>query len=662
MTYRKIISTRCGFSVLLVLSQLTDALWMGTNQAQDNSSQKQVKEVSSSDDLRNRVDTAERIRDKTKVIQPVSVSFDVTGKIENPNGSASGGARVIGIRLRPGSTLDARRQVTADERGEFSLRLTGAANTNAEWWLLALQGDDSGSLSVSFVLPERVEVGTTPVQQKPESILIRMAPGRVISGTVFNEVTRNPIPLARVYSHQGQLVRTNRDGRFELRGVPAGVETLVVTGRPSDARTRVMIDVSERTHADIDLFLAPGGKVEGRVLDQNGDPVPGAAVLRSGGSMILSSALTETTDDDGRFIFDGFPLKTLMYPLQVSAPGFYATESDMFAIREVDQSKELTLGVASVEENGGPAVLRNALAGGVEAPPVGAIRGRVLDPHGQPVRNFIVKLLPVTSNEARDSGSFSASTRHFSDEDGRFVIGLLDENKRYRIAVLASRFGRVVIEPIFARHGSTLMEQDEIEFRLGPPHQLQVQVIDAQARQSIPDVMIGFLENGDRREPFDWNYRLSGAHMEWSSTTGTATFTNLAVDEGPVFIEHPGYARHQLFWKQAAKVPATIDGDRIEIALVKESRLKIRIANCGKRDARGLYAIVTTSTGQTLYSPMAVPGEPPTIDLRQLPPGKQTLVMHDANAAESWTPLITFEANLKQGDNEVDIDVSRAPK
>ena len=59
---------------------------------------------------------------------------------------------------------------------------------------------------------------------------------------------------------------------------------------------------------------------------------------------------------------------------------------------------------------------------------------------------------------------------------------------------------------------------------------------------------------------------------------------------------------------------------------------------------------------------MAVPGEPPTIDLRQLPPGKQTLVMHDANAAESWTPLITFEANLKQGDNEVDIDVSRAPK
>ena len=78
-----------------------------------------------------------------------------------------------------------------------------------------------------------------------------------------------------------------------------------------------------------------------------------------------------------------------MYPLQVSVPGFYATESNMFAIRDFDQPLELTLGVAAAEENGGPAGLRNALAGGAQVPPVGAIRGRVFDPHGRPVRNFI---------------------------------------------------------------------------------------------------------------------------------------------------------------------------------------------------------------------------------------------------------------------------------
>ena len=659
MTYRTITFALCVFAVLWLRLQIIDTFGLGRSLAQDGRSQEQENKAFPSENQRNRMDNAERTDGKTKFRHPATVSFDVTGKIENPDGSAAAEATVIAIRLRPGLGPESRRQVTADERGEFSMRLTGVAKSNAEWWMLALHGDDSGRQSVSFIFPSRAEDGTKPLEQQPESILIRMVPGRVISGTVFDEVTRNPIPFARVYSHQGQLVRTNRDGRFELRGVPAGIETLVITGRSSSVRTRVFVDVSERNHAEIDLFLAPGGTVQGRVLDQNGDPVPGAAVSRSSGSMILSAALTETTDDEGRFTFDGFPLKTLMYPLQVSVPGFYATESNMFAIRDFDQPLELTLGVAAAEENGGPAGLRNALAGGAQVPPVGAIRGRVFDPQGRPVRNFIVKLLAVTSNEARDSGSFSASTRHFCDDDGRFVIGQLDENKRYRIAAMAPGFGCVVIEPIFARRGSALMEQDAIEFRLGPPHQLQLQVVDAETRQAIPDVMIGFLENSGRRGPFEWNYRLNGAHVEWTSTTGTACFTDLSTDEGSVFIEHPGYARHQQFWRQAVKSPAGMDEGRIEIVLVKESRLKIRIANLGKRDVRGLYATVTTLTGQTLDSPMGVPGDPPTITLRQLSPGKQTLVIYDASAAQPWIPLATFEANLKQGDNETEIDLSR---
>ena len=56
---------------------------------------------------------------------------------------------------------------------------------------------------------------------------------------------------------------------------------------------------------------------------------------------------------------------------------------------------------------------------------------------------------------------------------------------------------------------------------------------------------------------------------------------------------------------------------------------------------------------------MGVPGDPPTITLRQLSPGKQTLVIYDASAAQPWIPLATFEANLKQGDNETEIDLSR---
>ena len=663
MSYWKSVRASIAVSALMGLSIFIDEVGMRTNLAQDNLPAAQEKGVSPASDLRNQDKPAEISRVKPKISRPASVSIDVTGKIENPDGSGAADAKVIAIRLRPAPTSETRQQATADERGEFSIRLSGPANSNTEFLLLALRGDASGTLNASFILPAQDDVGLRPVDQQPESILIRLEPGRLITGTVFHAVSRKPIHLAKVYSHQGQFVRTNREGHFELRGVPAGVQQLIVMG-PGLVRTRVFVDVSERPHGAIDVFLAPGGTVQGRVIDQNGDPVPGAAISSASGSMILGAALTETADEEGRFLFDGFPLKTLMYPLQTSARGYYATESEMFAIRDGERPRELTLGMAAVVEKGVPAGLRlrNRLVAGDDAPPKGAIRGHVVDPTGRPVRNFAVRLLAIQHNEQRDSGSFSNRERHFSDDDGRFVIGHLDADKRYRLAVIAAGFGRTIVEPIFARTAARLTDQDEVEFRLGPPHQLQVRVIDEQTEQPIPDVMIGLLQHGVRREPFEWNYVLSTANVEWTSSTGTATFTDLAAEEGPIFIEHPGYARHQLYWKNASGSAAGIEGDRIEMALVKESRLQIRIAHQGQRDARGLHVIVTTSTGQQVYSPMALPGEPSTIDLRQLPHGKQKFILHDANAAEPWTPLTTFEVDLKQGDNVAEVDLDRIQK
>lgn len=91
---------------------------------------------------------------------------------------------------------------------------------------------------------------------------------------------------------------------------------------PRMARTSAGVDVSERPHADVELLVAPRAKLIGRVLDQNDQPVGAAVVSQVSSHAILRAALTETTNAEVRFVYDGLPLKSLRYPFSASAAGF----------------------------------------------------------------------------------------------------------------------------------------------------------------------------------------------------------------------------------------------------------------------------------------------------------------------------------------------------
>ena len=520
---------------------------------------------------------------------------EVAGKIEKPDGSPAAKATVIAVRIQPFATRDLRQVVTTNERGEFTLRLSSIAGADASWLLSAFLDHDGGKLDERLVVPKGDTKGNADDKSKPTNRVIRLRPGRAVSGTVLEATTQKPIADAKVYSHDGQIASTDARGRFALRGLPTDVAEFIVAS-PGLLRTRMDVDVSERTAANVEIALARGGTVRGRVIDPQGRPVANAAVSRATDSMTLAAAMTEITNADGRFTFDGFPVNKLVYPFSVSAVGFCCTDAELVALNGFGDTKEITLRISKTDFDG--IRLLNNLAGD-NTPPTGAIRGRAIY-RGQPVRNFTVRLLNPTRSEPRDTGSFAASFRRFTTADGRFVIGRLDADKRYRVAVTTDDEASAIVEPIYARVAATLADKDEVDFQLRPPHRLRVRVLDAETKQPIPNVRVGLKADEPQREEFEWNLRLSGSRTEWTSPGGTALFSNLSAEAGPIFVEHPGYARQQNFWTRPPNAEADSDKksepEEIVFSVRKEARLRLRVGGLDGRDFNNIYAQLKSST------------------------------------------------------------------
>ncbi|MCE9636020.1 MAG: carboxypeptidase regulatory-like domain-containing protein [Planctomycetes bacterium] len=106
--------------------------------------------------------------------------------------------------------------------------------------------------------------------------------------------------------------RTDATGRFRVFDVPAsqidvivnstaglflpGTQDSIAGGRTPDARWTIAADATRPV--DLDLVMARGGRVSGRVVGENGEPVGGASVVTRGG-------VRSTSAGDGTFVLEG---------------------------------------------------------------------------------------------------------------------------------------------------------------------------------------------------------------------------------------------------------------------------------------------------------------------------------------------------------------------
>lgn len=212
---------------------------------------------------------------------------------------------------------------------------------------------------------------------------VTLHPPSRIAGRVQRD--GKPLPAAIVHLPAESGLRawatTGPDGVFTLHGVPPGEHQLIVrygTLTEFSARATVLpgLDVE---HAE--LTLPPGRQLEGRVVDEQGRPVPSALVAVEAGGGV-------STDGNGRFVLDVPQGEAVVH---VFAPDWRLEETK--TVTAADHVVQIVLPV----------------------PPHGRLRARL---QAVPGRRIVGALLGVQPLEATDATSTALPVQWVDVRDG----------------------------------------------------------------------------------------------------------------------------------------------------------------------------------------------------------------------------------------------------
>lgn len=262
-----------------------------------------------------------------------------------------------------------------------------------------------------------------------------------VSGTVRERETKGPVAGAVVLLSNGQSetrIESDADGRYRCRLAP-GIITGKVLEAPAPlvkplrafrAPVELAADAHEQTLPPIEL--RPGRAVRGRVLDEGGKPVAGAAVQTAWwafepwleGYVYGTKRLIAYSDEAGNFYFSGIdPIDDPR--LAIRGPRFWAATADA-----------ATETAATLPPNpDDPVVLRLSRDESV------ALSGRVLDLAGRPVGGARFK---VWTQWRTDDGFVLGQIPLFdlpgadvvTDSDGRFqTLGRFGSKAEYSLMI-----------------------------------------------------------------------------------------------------------------------------------------------------------------------------------------------------------------------------------
>lgn len=342
---------------------------------------------------------------------PVVASGDVRGRVvDAATGEPIANADVT-LRDDGGEILD---ETTSESDGNFRLAPTSAP-------VIAAQ-----ALGYAFFAQPVIHGGAPLVLALDGAVSIK---GRVVDGhgdaiadaDVWiedreGEGERSPTPVS-------STTRTRADGSFEVRDAPSG--RLVAWARhPAHAQgqTRVGVLGPGKRKDGVEITLAEGGAISGRVVTADGRGVAGALVgfVPAPDADVPEESVADRVESgsDGRFHLDHFP----------SAKGWIAAvsgEGDASAGVEVAES-----GASDVE---------------LRITPGGVIEGRVVDAHGAGAGAATLQVRTEAGGSAEDFAvrRLRGEARRRADglvtrADGRFTIRGLHGAGPFEISATAA--------------------------------------------------------------------------------------------------------------------------------------------------------------------------------------------------------------------------------
>jgi hypothetical protein len=204
----------------------------------------------------------------------------------------------------------------------------------------------AATVALAWAVGAGIAAAQTPAQTRPQAAPATPSGTAQIGGVIKSAADDKPLARARVVAiadvlPEPRAVITDPDGKYLFPDLPAGAYIITATrtgyapqtyGQGRTATGTPVTVTSTQQLAGIDMALAPGGLIVGRILDEDGTPFAGAVVealvTRSeGGRDTLFSMATSQTDDRGEFRLFGL------------APGQYYVSAQDPAFRSVSSAK-----------------------------------------------------------------------------------------------------------------------------------------------------------------------------------------------------------------------------------------------------------------------------------------------------------------------------------
>ncbi len=443
----------------------------------------------------------------------------------------------------------------------------------------------------------------------------------VVRGPAGEPVGRAVVRLLRSDGYEkNRETRTDAAGAFRFAGVGDGARRLVVIARDL-APAFPTAGVADRR---IEVKLEAGRDVSGKVVDRDGNPVQGVTII----------PVVEFNDplyNDVRFLKER-GVATL------SDGSFHINALPREGVRfDFHSGIRCDLWNRELRFDGGA----NVVAVEVE----GVVRGRVVDQNGEPVRNFRVLFLsPGRLGAEEKPGNYTITYRstgvYFSDERGEFAVGGLESGKVHRLAIVAEGYGVGSVEGVIARPVTMLAATEGPTIKLGPPHRLRIEVVDAETKRPIPHVRIALI-NGEPSydQKFDWENNRSGNDTILSITNnkGARDFSALAFGESTILVRAEGYARRRIAWRDGR--------ESIRVEMDREAVLSGEVRDTKGRFIEDIYVNLSNNEGDS-YSARIEGDRPGRFRIGELAAGEYRLEI----GLNYGSPFVDKLITLKRGE------------
>jgi protocatechuate 3,4-dioxygenase beta subunit len=550
-------------------------------------------------------------RKDTELDIPLRRGGKVVGRVTDTDGRPIPGACVG--RFTSGSTIsikalhercDAQGRfvydgVAFDARGRLAGFAPGFEEDEQDGWRVA---DGEAPRELVFRLRPKPRAEEKPAVRKTAEPARRTVAGRVRGPNaepVAGALVRWGV---RPFSDAAQT-RTGNDGTFTLSLIPDERGQLAVEFKGLAPAFPV---VPAGGNQDLTIDLSPGQVFQGVVRDTDGEPIPGVRVIPVIPSPELGIAnpywMIETqtvTDARGRFRLKGVPAGATFDFL---GQGF----SDL-------RSQSLP-----ADGSRGEVVMQ---AGG-------AIRGRVVDSAGRPVRNFRILInIPHERKPDEQYGGYFAGYCgigvRFTSEDGTFVVTDLTAGYLHRVSAVAEGYAEAVSDRVKAEPLNRLSPAEKLTLRVGKPAALRVRAVTAGNGSRAIERARVTLVNGDLNldKQFAWGYH----DASWEETArartdaaGWASFPAITFTGATVLVEAPGFGRRRLGWRGGEReLTVELEPEAVITGMVRDGS--------GRPLAEG-YVSLRGAAGDQLGASFG-PNDGGKYRLTELPAGDYTLLI-----------------------------------